>query len=100
MPSSSIRMPPSKTLSTTPTASLTMISDMFHVRDGSHEIYKAIPMPVLTLKFADESKNISFGVIDPAGLIFVTDNIEALKKMHDPEFFDMQIRQLQIPDDS
>ena len=51
-------------------------------------------MPVLTLKFADETQNISFGVIDPAGLIFVAKDVETLKKMDNSDFFDMQIRQL------
>ena len=74
-----------------------MIDDLFNVTE-SGEIYKAIAMPVLTLKFADESKNISFGVIDPAGLIFTANDIESLKKMGDIEFFDMHVRQTRISD--
>jgi hypothetical protein len=70
-----------------------MIDALFNVKDSTGEIYKAIPMPVLTLKYADETKNISFGVVDPAGLIFTAENVESLKKMSDIEFFNLHVRE-------
>jgi hypothetical protein len=76
-----------------------MLDDMFNVKDGSGELYKAIPMPVLTLKYADKTRNICFGVIDPAGLIFTAKDVESLAKMQDIEFFDVHVRHLQVPDD-
>jgi hypothetical protein len=72
-----------------------MISDLFNVKLGNDELYKAIPMPVLTLKYADESKNITFGIIDSAGIIFITKDIKSLQKMDNTDFFDMQVRQTQ-----
>jgi hypothetical protein len=74
-----------------------MLEDLFVTENG--EICKIIPMPVLTLKYAGETKNISFGVINSAGLIFTAKDAEVLRKLNDTAFFDMHVRQLQIPVD-
>jgi hypothetical protein len=69
-----------------------MVKDLFNVKVGTGEIYKAVAMPVITLKYADESKNISFGVIDLAGVVFIAKTPDSLKKLSDPHFLDTQIR--------
>jgi hypothetical protein len=77
-----------------------MVDDLFNVKTGTNEIYKAVAMPVLTLKYSEntdpenENEPVSFGVIDSAGLIFTAKDVDTLAKLEDTECFDMQIRQV------
>ena len=75
-----------------------MISDLFNIQTDTNNVYKAVAMPVLTLKFDDETQNITFGVVESLGILFTADNVTTLTKLSNTDFFDIHIRQHSMTD--